>query len=84
MFSPQKPGQGGMPYSKILRINEIIWLIFVILSAIISVYYLIKKDTDMSLYFGVLVLFSGVFYSIKKGMRKKFQRKEQEQEKGSK
>lgn len=66
-------------YSKIIRFNEYMWLFFAVLAIILTVYSLITGDREQAIYFLALTFLSGLFYSFKKRMRKRYQAREEEQ-----
>lgn len=55
--------------NKFFRILEIIWLLTAIACAIISVYFLINKDTDSALYFVFVFIIAGIMYLLRKHQR---------------
>lgn len=67
----QKPIDPRM--AKILKINEWLWLFFVVVSVIMTAYSLILKDRDQAIYFLVLIFLSGFFYSFKRRQRKRYE-----------
>lgn len=56
--------------NKFFKILEIIWLIVAIACALISVYFLILKDTESALYFVFVFIISGIMYLLRKHQRK--------------
>lgn len=52
-------------------IIEKMWLVGAILSALITAYFLITKDTDSALFFLGLFILASLFYILRKGQRKK-------------
>ncbi len=56
--------------NKFFRILEIIWLIVAIACVLISVYFLIIKDTDSALYFIFVFVIAGIMYLLRKHQRK--------------
>lgn len=56
--------------NKFFRILEIIWLIVAISCVLISVYFLIIKDTDSALYFIFVFVIAGIMYLLRKHQRK--------------
>ncbi len=68
----------SITYSKILRFNEFLWLIFGIIAIGISGYSIIIKNQEQAIYFIVLTLICGIFYSFKKRMRKRYEAREKE------
>lgn len=60
---------------KILKFNEWLWLFFAALSIILCVYSLITKNNDQSLYFIVLTFMAGIFYALKRGQRKRYEKR---------
>jgi hypothetical protein len=69
-------------YSKIVRINEYLWLFFAAVSIILTVYSLISGNREQAIYFLALTFLSGLFYSFKKRMRKRYEARELEQKQG--
>ncbi len=69
-------------YSKIVRINEYLWLFFAAVSVILTVYSLLTGNREQAIYFLALTFLSGLFYSFKKRMRKRYEVREQEQKQG--
>ncbi len=65
-----------MKYSKIIRINEIVWLIFAAVAIGITVYSIITKNQEQAIYFLALTFISGLFYAFKKKMRKRYEERE--------
>ena len=61
--------------------KEYLWLVFLILSAILSVYSLIKGDREQSIYFIVLLFLAGLLYSFNRSRRKKLQAKAEDPKK---
>ena len=59
--------------AKILKFNEWLWLIFVVVSVIMTTYSLIIKDREQAIYFLVLIFLSGFFYSFKRRQRKRYE-----------
>ena len=55
----------------ILKINEYLWLFFIIVSVILTSYMLISNDRSQAIYFLVLTFISGLFYSFKRRQRKR-------------
>lgn len=55
----------------ILKINEYLWLFFIIISVILTSYMLITKDRSQAIYFLVLTFISGLFYAFKRRQRKR-------------
>lgn len=55
----------------ILKINEYLWLFFIIISISLTAYMLIVNDRSQAIYFLVLTFISGLFYSFKRRQRKK-------------
>ncbi|MBS1647032.1 MAG: hypothetical protein JST67_06805 [Bacteroidetes bacterium] len=55
--------------------KEYLWLVFLVLSVILSVYSLIQGDREQSIYFIVLMFFAGLLYSFNRSRRKKLQNK---------
>jgi len=55
----------------ILKINEYLWLFFIVISVILTSYMLITNDRSQAIYFLVLTFVSGLFYSFKRRQRKK-------------
>jgi|688.fasta_scaffold1967805_1 hypothetical protein len=55
----------------ILKINEYLWLFFIIVSISLTTYMLIVNDRSQAIYFLVLTFISGLFYSFKRRQRKK-------------
>ena len=53
--------------------KEYIWLGFVIISIILAIYCLIKRDTEQSLYFIVLTFIAGLLYSFNRSRRRKME-----------
>ncbi len=56
--------------SKFFKILEIIWLITAIGCAIITVYFLINKDTDSALYFVFVFIIAAIMYLLRRYQRK--------------
>ena len=56
--------------SKFFKILEIIWLIAALACAIISVYFLIIKDTDSALYFVFVFIIASIMYLLRRYQRK--------------
>jgi len=65
----------------ILKINEYLWLFFIVVSVLLTAYMLIKGDRNQAIYFLVLTFLSGFFYSFKRRQRKKQQQRIEEGEK---
>jgi len=55
----------------ILKINEYLWLFFIIVSISLTAYMLIVNNRSQAIYFLVLTFISGLFYSFKRRQRKK-------------
>ncbi len=55
----------------ILKINEYLWLFFIVVSVCLTAYMLIVKDRSQAIYFLVLTFISGLFYSFKRRQRKR-------------
>ena len=55
----------------ILKINEYLWLFFIIVSISLTAYMLIVNDRSQAIYFLALTFISGLFYSFKRRQRKK-------------
>jgi hypothetical protein len=55
------------------RGKEYLWLAFLVLSVVLSVYSLIKGDHEQSIYFIVLMFLAGLLYSFNRSRRKKLQ-----------
>ena len=56
--------------NKFFRVMEIIWLITAIVCVVISVYFLIIKDTDSALYFVFVFIIAAIMYLLRKHQRK--------------
>jgi 4-hydroxybenzoate polyprenyltransferase len=56
--------------SKFFRILEIIWLILALGSAVITVYFLIRRDTDSALYFIFVFIIASIMYLLRRYQRK--------------
>ena len=59
----------------ILKINEYLWLFFIVISVLLTAYMLIKGDRNQAIYFLVLTFLSGFFYSFKRRQRKRHQQR---------
>ena len=53
--------------------KEYLWLAFVVLSVVLAIYCLIKRDREQALYFVVLTFIAGLLYSFNRYRRKKLQ-----------
>ena len=51
--------------------KEYLWLGFLILSVLLSVYCLIKSDREQAIYFIVLTFIAGLLYSFNRSRRRK-------------
>ena len=60
-----------MDQRKIFKTLEIIWLISAGLCVLITVYFLITKETDSALYFFFMFLISGIMYALRRYQRKR-------------
>lgn len=72
------PAQKPMLH-KIIRINELLWLFFIIVSVSITIYSLIVGNREQAIYFIALTFLSGLFYSFKKAQRKRYEKRELEE-----
>ena len=59
-----------MENNKLFRIMETIWLITALGCAAITVYFLIIKDTDSSLYFVFVFIISSIMFLLRRHQRK--------------
>jgi nicotinamide riboside transporter PnuC len=62
----------------ILKINEYLWLVFIVISVVLTAYMLIQGDRNQAIYFLVLTFLSGFFYAFKKRQRKRHQKRIEE------
>jgi bacteriorhodopsin len=65
--------QGDKRMLTVMKLNEWLWLAFVVISVGCSVYMLIGGDRKGATYFLVLIFLSGFFYSFKRRRRKKYE-----------
>jgi hypothetical protein len=70
---PQRPNDN---LYKIIRINEIMWLVFGCISIILTVYSLITSGKEQAIYFLALTFLCGLLYSFKRAQRKRYQKRE--------
>ncbi len=82
MSEKPKDKKGGKPFDpkmiKILRINEYLWLFFAVVAVILCAYSIIIQDREQSIYFIVLTFMAGFFYALKRGQRKRFENRKDE------
>lgn len=60
-----------MDQRKIFKILEMIWLVSAGLAVIVTIYFLVCKDTDGALYFFFMFLIASAMYLVRKYQRKK-------------
>ena len=63
---------------KIIRINEIMWMIFGGIAIVLTVYSLITGSREQAIYFLALTFLSGLLYSFKRRQRIRYQKRETE------
>lgn len=63
---------------KIIRINEIMWLVFGVISIILTVYSMLTSGREQAIYFLALTFLSGLLYSFKRRQRIRYQKRETE------
>ncbi|MFL5754574.1 MAG: hypothetical protein ACJ76F_14270 [Bacteroidia bacterium] len=63
---------------KIIRINEIMWLVFGGIAIILTVYSLVTASREQAIYFLALTFLSGLLYSFKRRQRIRYQKRETE------
>jgi hypothetical protein len=66
-----------MDQRKIFKTLEMIWLISAGISVLITVYFLITKDTDSALYFFFMFLIAGIMYLLRRYQRKGQEKKDE-------
>ena len=65
-----------MDQRKMFKTLEIIWLISAGLAVLVTVYFLIIKDTDSALYFFFMFLIAGIMYLLRRYQRKGQEKKD--------
>jgi hypothetical protein len=70
-----------MDQRKIFKTLEIIWLISAGLAVLVTIYFLIQKDTDGALYFFFMFLIASAMYLVRKYQRKKQEGRDGEERK---
>lgn len=57
--------------NKLFKILELAWLITALVSAAITAYFLINKDTDSGLFFLFVFLIASIMYFLRRYQRKR-------------